>query len=182
MAPIRKKLVIVGDGACGKTSLLHAFSKGTFSPEHDPTVFDNFVVEMMTKGKKVELALWDTAGQEDYDRIRPLSYMDSDVILICFDVARPNTLENAVMKWAGEVKYFCPGVPILLVATKTDLRHELKVSTVSAIAGGEAADRIGASHFVQCSAKEGEGVAEVFDKAVRAALHKDKKSMKLWCC
>ena len=73
MASIRKKLVIVGDGACGKTSLLFVFSKDEFPDFYEPTVFDNYLTEIEVNGKLVELVLWDTAGQESYDRLRPLS-------------------------------------------------------------------------------------------------------------
>ena len=52
---------------------------------------------------QVELALWDTAGQEDYDRLRPLSYPDTDVILMCFSVDSPDSLENIPEKWTPEV-------------------------------------------------------------------------------
>ena len=52
---------------------------------------------------QVELALWDTAGQEDYDRLRPLSYPDTDVILMCFSIDSPDSLENIPEKWTPEV-------------------------------------------------------------------------------
>ena len=67
---------------------------------------------------QVELALWDTAGQEDYDRLRPLSYPDTDVILMCFSIDSPDSLENIPEKWTPEVKHFCPNVPIILVGNK----------------------------------------------------------------
>lgn len=70
------------------------------------------------------MALWDTAGQEDYDRLRPLSYPDTDVILICFSIDEPDSLENIPEKWTPEVKHFCPNVPIILVANKKDLRFD----------------------------------------------------------
>ena len=69
-------------------------------------------------GKQVELALWDTAGQEDYDRLRPLSYPNTDVILMCFSIDSPDSLENIPEKWTPEVKHFCPNVPIILVGNK----------------------------------------------------------------
>jgi len=68
--------------------------------------------------RQVELALWDTAGQEDYDRLRPLSYPDTDVILMCFSIDSPDSLENIPEKWTPEVKHFCPSVPIILVGNK----------------------------------------------------------------
>ena len=63
MASIRKKLVIVGDGACGKTCLLIVFSKDQFPEVYVPTVFENYVADIEIDGKQVELALWDTAGR-----------------------------------------------------------------------------------------------------------------------
>uniref|UniRef100_A0A8C8Y7N1 Ras homolog family member C n=1 Tax=Panthera leo TaxID=9689 RepID=A0A8C8Y7N1_PANLE len=124
MAAIRKKLVIVGDGACGKTCLLIVFSKDQFPEVYVPTVFENYIADIEVDGKQVELALWDTAGQEDYDRLRPLSYPDTDVILMCFSIDSPDSLENIPEKWTPEVKHFCPNVPIILVGNKKDLRQD----------------------------------------------------------
>ena len=70
----------------------------------------------------MELALWDTAGQEDYDRLRPLSYPDTDVILICFSIDSPDLFRNITDKWVPEVNHHCPNVPIILVGNKMDLR------------------------------------------------------------
>lgn len=77
-----------------------------------------FLIFPLTLPPQVELALWDTAGQEDYDRLRPLSYPDTDVILMCFSIDSPDSLENIPEKWTPEVKHFCPNVPIILVGNK----------------------------------------------------------------
>lgn len=108
MAAIRKKIVVVGDGECGKTCLLIVFSKEYFPLIYVPTVFENYVAPVKLYGRVIELALWDTAGQEDYDRLRPLSYNDTDVILICFSINSPDSLENVTEKWYPEVRHFCP--------------------------------------------------------------------------
>uniref|UniRef100_A0A8C8Z9P5 Uncharacterized protein n=1 Tax=Prolemur simus TaxID=1328070 RepID=A0A8C8Z9P5_PROSS len=92
MVAIRKKLVIVGDGACGKTCLLIAFSKDQFPAVYMLTMLENYVADIEVDGKQVELVLWDTAGQEDYDRLRLLSYPDTDVILMCFSIDYPDKL------------------------------------------------------------------------------------------
>lgn len=77
-ATIRKKLVVVGDGACGKTCLLIVFSKNQFPITYVPTVFETYVADIRAAdGRKVELALWDTAGQEDYDCLRYITILDS---------------------------------------------------------------------------------------------------------
>ncbi|CAB3994665.1 rho-related GTP-binding isoform X2 [Paramuricea clavata] len=179
MAAIRKKLVIVGDGACGKTCLLIVFSKDQFPEVYVPTVFENYVADIEVDGKTVELALWDTAGQEDYDRLRPLSYPDTDVILMCFSIDSPDSLENIPEKWTPEVKHFCPNVPIILVGNKKDLRNDentkrelakMKQEPVKSEDGRNMAERINAFAYLECSAKTKEGVREVFETATRAAL------------
>jgi Ras family protein A len=179
MAEIRRKLVIVGDGACGKTCLLIVFSRGEFPDVYVPTVFENYVADVEVDGKKVELALWDTAGQEDYDRLRPLSYPDSHVILVCFSVDNPDSLENVQEKWISEVIHFCQGLPIILVGCKKDLRNDPKIieelaknkqKPVTAEEGEAVAAKIGAFKYIECSAKNGDGVKDVFVEATRAAL------------
>lgn len=190
-AEIRRKLVIVGDGACGKTCLLIVFSKGTFPEVYVPTVFENYVADVEVDGRKVELALWDTAGQEDYDRLRPLSYPDSNVILICFSVDSPDSLENVLEKWISEVLHFCQGVPIILVGLKVDLRNDPETNEalrkqgqqpVSSSEGQAVATKIGAQIYLECSARTGDGVREVFEAATRASLRtKEKKEKKKKC-
>jgi len=184
MAAIRKKLVIVGDGACGKTCLLIVFSKDQFPEVYVPTVFENYVADIEVDGKQVELALWDTAGQEDYDRLRPLSYPDTDVILMCFSIDSPDSLENIPEKWTPEVKHFCPNVPIILVGNKKDLRNEsntirelakMKQVPVKFDEGRQMKERIAAYDYLECSAKTKDGVREVFETATRAALQVKKK-------
>ena len=184
MAAIRKKLVIVGDGACGKTCLLIVFSKDQFPEVYVPTVFENYVADIEVDGKQVEFAWLDTAGQEDYDRLRPLSYPDTDVILMCFSIDSPDSLENIPEKWTPEVKHFCPNVPIILVGNKKDLRNDettkwelqkMKQEPVRGDQGREMSEKINAFAYLECSAKSKEGVREVFETATRAALQVKKK-------
>ena len=108
-----------------------------------PTVVEKYVADVEVDGKHIELALWDTGGLEDYDRLRPLSYPGSHVILICFDIAFPYSLDNILEKvrnkllstsvllfilrlsqWIGEVNHFCEGIPIILVGLQKDLRRD----------------------------------------------------------
>lgn len=149
-----------------------------------PTVFENYVADIEVDGKQVELALWDTAGQEDYDRLRPLSYPDTDVILMCFSIDSPDSLENIPEKWTPEVKHFCPNVPIILVGNKKDLRNDaptikellkMKQEPVKPEEGRNMAEKINAFAYLECSAKTKEGVREVFETATRAALAVKKK-------
>lgn len=74
------------------------FISGCSWQSYIPTVFENYVTLVQHDNKLVELALWDTAGQEEYDRLRPLSYPESDVILIVFSVDFPTSLHNVTDK------------------------------------------------------------------------------------
>ena len=187
LGTVRKKLVIVGDGACGKTCLLIVFSKDQYPEVYVPTVFENYVAEIEINGKLIELALWDTAGQEDYDRLRPLSYPDTDVILICFTIESIDSLDNVEDRWYPEVKHFCSNVPIILVGMKIDLRNDenfrkelmnIGKEPVKPEQGRAVADNIHAKAYLECSAKTKEGVRLVFETATKASLEfkKRKKS------
>jgi small GTP-binding protein len=187
---LRRKLVVVGDGACGKTCLLIVFSKNSFPEVYVPTVFENYVADITVEDKKIELALWDTAGQEDYDRLRPLSYPDTNVLLICFSIDSPDSLENVPEKWIPEVKHFCVDIPFVLVGCKKDLRtdpgtiSELKkmhLAPVTTEHGQQVADNIQAYAYIECSAKSKDNVMEVFETATRAAMTVKKRKKSKGC-
>ncbi|KIL54116.1 hypothetical protein M378DRAFT_174438 [Amanita muscaria Koide BX008] len=152
-------------------------------------VFENYVADLEVDGQQVELALWDSGGQEEHERLRFLNYPGSDMVLISFAIDDPKSLENVLNKWISEVKHYCPNVPIILVGCKKDLRDDhstiekLKASgqhPTTPEAGMVVAQTIGAKHYIECSAKTGEGVRDVFQLATEAALrgsHLEKR-----CC
>ncbi|CAG9807284.1 ras-related C3 botulinum toxin substrate 1-like [Chironomus tepperi] len=173
------KCVVVGDGTVGKTCMLISLTTDSFPSEYVPTVFDNYSLPTVVDGVQVSIGLWDTAGQEDYDRLRPLSYPQTDVFLICFSVASPSSFENVTSKWYPELKHHCPEAPIILVGTKIDLRDDRE--TLSALAeqglspckreqGQKLANKIRAVKYMECSALTQRGLKQVFDEAVRAVL------------
>lgn len=190
------KCVIVGDGAVGKTSLLISYTTNTFPQDYIPTVFDNYTTTIaLNDGKSIEpqvfrLNLWDTAGQEEYDRLRPLSYPQTDIFLLCFSINEPNSFMNVKDKWFPEIRHntnydnlelfrVCGKYPILLVGTKADLRDdeheqdrlaEVNSDFVSRAEIDQCVSQCGFMGYVECSAATQVGVAEVFERAVQCVI------------
>eukprot|EP01089_Gocevia_fonbrunei_P013055 TRINITY_DN3241_c2_g1_i1.p1 TRINITY_DN3241_c2_g1~~TRINITY_DN3241_c2_g1_i1.p1 ORF type:complete len:201 (-),score=45.24 TRINITY_DN3241_c2_g1_i1:57-659(-) len=178
------KAVVVGDGAVGKTALLISYTTNSFFKDYLPTIFDNYTASVMVDGSPYYLGLWDTAGQEEYDRLRPLSYPQTDVFLLCYSIVSPPSFENIRSKWSSEVKHHCPETPIILVATKADLRTapealerlaERKLAPVTLEQGRALAKEIEATKFIECSAVTQQGVKNIFDEAIRAVISPKKQ-------
>ena len=95
-----RKLVVVGDGACGKTALLIVFSEDRFQVEHVPTVCEKRIVDVECEGKSVGLVIWDTPGVPagEGNEGNKWTYPDTDVLLICYSIVEPDTLGNVIEK------------------------------------------------------------------------------------
>ncbi|KAF9624999.1 hypothetical protein IFM89_016931 [Coptis chinensis] len=204
------KCVTVGDGAVGKTCLLISYTSNTFPSvlllhsvyvlslfhakfrvvislffsscqDYVPTVFDNFSASVMVGGEIISLGLWDTAGQEDYNRLRPLSYRGADVFILAFSLISRPSFENISKKWVPELRHYAPSVPIVLVGTKLDLRDDKQfyldhpgARTISTAQGEELKKQIGALAYIECSSKTQQNVKVVFDAAIKVVLHPPK--------
>ncbi|KAL9648013.1 hypothetical protein ABK040_012314 [Willaertia magna] len=161
------KVVAVGDGAVGKTCLLLVLSgslENIKNLEYIPTVFDNYNMQVsFDTNETYVIGLWDTAGPEEYDRLRPLSYPMTDVFLLCFSVVNEWSFNNVTTKWVPELNHHCPNTPILLCGTKVDLRENKKMLYNFVKSGnvpyskeeGEAlAKQIGAIAYIETSSLE----------------------------
>ncbi|XP_074519389.1 rho-related GTP-binding protein RhoH [Halichoeres trimaculatus] len=171
------KCVLVGDSAVGKTALLVRFTSETFPDVYKPTVFENTGVEVYMDGIQISLGLWDTAGNDNFRSIRPRSYQQADVVLICFSVANPNSLASVQHKWINEVRENLPRVPVLVVATQTDQRETgaHRGACISPAEGRQVAQEVHAKGYLECSSLSNRGVQQVFEYAVRTAVKQARK-------
>jgi len=171
------KCVVVGDGAVGKTCLLISYTENRFPVDYVPTVFDNFTTGVEVDGNHINFALWDTAGQEEYSRLRALSYPETDVFLLCFSVVSPPSFDNIKTKWFPEVDHHCPEAKKILVGTKIDLRNDKKIleelkgeKLPTTEMGENVAKEIQAKAYLECSAYTQEGLKRVFEEAIRTVI------------
>lgn len=169
------KITTVGDGMVGKTCLLITYTQNEFPDEYVPTVFDNHACNIRVDGKDYNLTLWDTAGQEDYEKLRPLSYPNTDCFLLCYSISSKTSFENVKSKWSPEIHHFSHNVPIILIGTKLDLRVPGSEKFVTTAEGKKLKRDIKAYSFVECSAKKKINLDTVFEEAVRAVERKPQK-------
>ncbi|XP_053108009.1 rho-related GTP-binding protein RhoH isoform X1 [Hemicordylus capensis] len=171
------KCVLVGDAAVGKTALLLRFTAETFPDTYRPTVYENTGVDVFLDGVQISLGLWDTAGSDSFKGIRPLSYQQADVILMCFSVANHNSFRNLRSKWVTEIRTHLPRIPILVVATQIDQRETgpHRANCISQVLGKQLARDIRAKGYVECSSLNNRGIQQVFECAVRTAVNRARR-------
>jgi len=161
------KIVIVGDSAIGKTSALVTYVEGAFPGEYIPTSFDSYSAATMRRGEEIQLELWDTSAAEDHNRLRPLLYPQTNVVIAAYSIMSPRSFDSVRTRWVPEIRANIPDTPILLAGLKTDLRgqgfsdHTSKTSDE----GWALAEELGLHSFRECSALTQEGLPGVFDAA-----------------
>lgn len=179
MAQQSIKLVVVGDGAVGKTCLLISYTSDTFPSKYVPTVFDNYSANVLVDNRTVSLGLWDTAGQEDYDRLRPLSYPQTDCFLLCYSIVAPSSLDNCKQKWYPEISHHCPEARTILVGLKKDLRNdtdtlaklaEKRLHPVTPEEAQKLCKELGCVKHLECSARTREGLSQLFKEAIQVCV------------
>ncbi|EJW04046.1 small GTP-binding protein domain [Edhazardia aedis USNM 41457] len=189
------KIIVVGDGGCGKTCMLEVFRNNKFPDSYVSTVIDNYIKDIVVNESVVSITIWDTAGQEEYDGVRPLAYQDTDLVFLCFTIEKKDSLENIASKWVPEVRNYSPKSVCFLVGMKADIREEnneknLDTSQMVTYSDGiRFKEKIGALAYVETSAKRNKNINELFEEAGKYLLEcrsPKRNSNKRWffcyCC
>jgi len=182
------KVALVGDGTVGKTCLLMSYVCQAFMEDYIPTMFDNFSTIEEYDGECVNVILWDTAGQEDYETIRTTTcFPNTHVFILCFSVVHPDSFHNIKQKWLEELRKSCPETPYILVGTKIDLRDdpetvrklaEKEKEPISTKVGKRRAKEIRAKEYLECSARSMASVNEIFHAAIKVVMDPIKQQKK----
>lgn len=179
------KLVVVGDGGVHVSELLTSYTTDDFTEEsYVPTVIGNLNVDVNVAGEEVDLQLWNNQGQEDYKKLRPLTYPQTDIFIYASSLVSPTSLENIENMWVPEVRETCPDTPCILVGTKMDIRNNFSmnekeyqsqyIEPVSTKRGEQMMEKIKAQKYIECNVFDRKSVHKVFDAALRIALNKDE--------
>jgi len=170
----RVKLVVVGDGAVGKTSLILSYTTNKFPNEDNMQLYETHVVDEVIDSKNVKINIHDTAGEEDFNTLRPRTYDKADVFLVCYSISSKQSFKSVKNKWIPEIRTHSTA-PIVIIGCKSDLRSNTDVKErlqtmglqfVSTIEGEKLANKLDCT-YTECSAINSDNVKETFIKAVR---------------
>uniref|UniRef100_A0A8D8K8C2 Cdc42 homolog n=1 Tax=Culex pipiens TaxID=7175 RepID=A0A8D8K8C2_CULPI len=174
------KCVVLGDGFVGKTCMLMSYTVNQFPVTRcKPATLHSYQVPFTIGDDPWTLQLISIVGQHDFDRLRLLTYPETDVFLVCFSVVNPDSFQNVRKLWVPELRQHCPGTPFLLVGTQIDRRQEigvlkrltrLRLKPVTRRQGVGMAREVRSLGYVECSALTQRGLQDVFDRAILAAL------------
>ncbi|QRV84172.1 Ephrin type-A receptor 4 [Ceratobasidium sp. AG-Ba] len=164
------QLYLVGDGAAGKSCVLDVLHTGSFPESWNPRIFEDYYAVANVARKQLPIRIIDTTGLSEYKPVRAAAYRGVHLVLVCFAIDSPDSLENVQQVWMPEVRKYCPSAPLILVGCKMDLRRS--TTTVEGLKktgerpvtyeeGLKIANDIGALCYLECSARTGEGMAEL---------------------
>ncbi|KAH7010327.1 hypothetical protein EDB80DRAFT_573760, partial [Ilyonectria destructans] len=176
--------VVVGDRNTAKNTTLISYTTGKFPTEYTPTVFSGHAVAVLIGEDPYLLELHDTTGTEDYDRLRPLDYVEADVFLVFARVGLPQSYESIEKKWVPEIQHHRPRTPFIMVGINCpDEDGDLPRGEITGVSDykalGEAmARRVGAVKYLECDILSQLRLKDVFDEAIVAALEPPRQKRK----
>jgi len=163
------KIIIVGESAVGKTSLVKKFVSGQFAKDYRSSIGTNIFIKKINLKNigKVTIQLWDIAGQERWINMRHLYYVGAKGVLIVGDLTRKNTFDQINQFWIPDIKQYCELAPIVLIANKSDLKMEVSEKEINYL-GKE----INAISILFTSAKTGQNVEMAFKIITERVINK----------
>jgi len=167
------KICIFGDGGVGKTTLLNRYLTGLFKDDSGITIGVDFHLKKLEiEGKKLSLQIWDFAGEDRFRFLLPSYIMGSSGGIFMYDITRYSSLKN-FQEWLDVVDKGSIGeperIPVIMVGSKLDLNERRAVSSQDAL---DLAKANGLYSYIECSAKTGENVEEIFDEIARVMMHR----------
>ncbi|TGJ85796.1 hypothetical protein E0Z10_g3016 [Xylaria hypoxylon] len=184
----KMRFVFVGDAECGKSSILLRFYRDTFTPHYNPTHYELFHKVVTVDEQDSDVELWDTAGDVTLEQLARLSYLAWDAVFLCFSVSNMRSFDNARTQWITQIRRYTRDAPLIFVGTKTDQRVGASLwaplypnleARITATEGTMTATAIGATRYVECSAKTGQGINGVFEEGVRAVFDRREAAERL---
>ena len=166
------KVIVVGDGAVGKTSLIKQYITHTFSRQYLATVGIQVYRKKYDLGEEIITAvIWDLAGQISYQKARKIFFMNANAIIYVYDITHRESF-NDLDEWHKLVKRYAPAALSILCGNKSDLRMERIITTEE---GLKKAREFGCNFFLETSAKTGIDVDDLFDMLLELLLIFKKK-------
>ena len=172
-----KKVLFISEFAADINNLIRNYCKDEF-PDRQ-ILYDNYSINVDVDGVNLELSLTEIVGDQ---HLREMSYPNTDVIVLCFGVDRPQSLEGVQKKWIPEIKAHCPSVPIILVGTRKDARDNMNGNValpnkeyIKREEGMRVARKIKAAQYLECSVQTTEGVDTIFKTVGNIALYVPRK-------
>ncbi|KAN0031380.1 hypothetical protein ACTFIV_005244 [Dictyostelium citrinum] len=162
--------------------MMMTYSSGSFPTGYVPSNVDATSLDIEYNGKVCHVGFWDSSALPEFDNIRPSTYPNTNVIILCFSIDSPTSYENITKKWIPEIKQYAPSkhTPIILLGTKCDLREDentinlLKENNQLPITNKQGlalSKEIKATVYLECSALRNEGIIEIFKQVVRCYLY-----------
>ena len=166
------KIVTIGDGSVGKTCLIKRFYDNSFDASGSASVFDEYTKDLVFNDENYQLIIKDCGGQPDARDTRKQALIDNDIVVLCFSVVDVNTVNNMAVQWLQELEEAELKVPVLLVGCKIDLgiKPDVKKALEKAYKDNGAFNK---KQTVECSAKAGEGITDVFYKVIETYVDRD---------
>ena len=164
---ITLKIIVIGEPAVGKTSLVKKFVSGQFTKDYRSSIGTNIFTKKIILEKKTEttLQLWDIAGQERWVNIRRPYYSGAKGVIIVGDLTRSNTFDQIEKFWIPDLTQDCSLVPIILLANKSDLSNKIEKQWIDSLG-----ERINTNSIFFTSAKTGENVELAFKLIAEQAI------------